>query len=110
MQNTGSRLNLLDSRPRKKAIRLLKWRLEMKCQRCLRDGAQAGYRVFTEMIDIKVCVACADEARKLGINVEPLDSDEGIRFQSSGFSQSEASETLKPDTRPTSLDARHSID
>ena len=81
MQNTESRLNLLDSRPRKKAIRLLKWRSEMKCQRCLREGAEAIHRVFTEMIDIKVCAWCADEARKLGINVEPLDSGEGIRFQ-----------------------------
>jgi hypothetical protein len=49
----------------------------MKCQRCLRDGAQAIYRVSTEMIDIKVCAWCADEARKLGINVEPLDSGDG---------------------------------
>ena len=54
----------------------------MKCQRCLREGAEAIHRVFTEMIDIKVCAWCADEARKLGINVEPLDSScEGIRFQ-----------------------------
>ena len=88
MQNTESRLKLLDPRAREKTIRLLKWRSEMKCQRCLRDGAQAVYRVFSDAIDIKVCVACADEARKLGINVEPLDSScEGIRFQSSGFSR-----------------------
>ena len=29
------------------------------------------------MIDVKVCAGCADEDRKLGINVEPLDSGEG---------------------------------
>jgi hypothetical protein len=86
MHNTESRLKLLDPRPRKKMIRLPKWKSEMKCQRCLRDGAQAIYRVFTEMINLKVCAACAEEARQLGINVEPLDSGEGIRFQGSGFS------------------------
>jgi protein-arginine kinase activator protein McsA len=59
----------------------------MKCQRCLRDEAQAVYRVFSETIDMKVCTACADEARKLEINVEPLASGDGIRFQSSGFSR-----------------------
>ena len=77
-----SRLKLLDPRAREKTIRLLKWRSEMKCQRCLREGAKAVYQVFTGTIDIKVCAPCADEARKLGINVEPLDSSyEGIRFQ-----------------------------
>ena len=81
MQDTESRLNLLDPRLRKKTIRLLKWQSEMKCQRCLIDEAQAIYRVFTEVINLKVCAACADEARQLGINVEPLDSGEGIRFQ-----------------------------
>lgn len=44
----------------------------MKCQRCLR-GEEATYRVHTDLIDIKVCTACADEARKLGIAVEVLD-------------------------------------
>jgi protein-arginine kinase activator protein McsA len=48
----------------------------MKCERCLKDEAVAAYRVFTRIIDMKVCAACADEARKLGINVEPLDSGE----------------------------------
>jgi len=86
MQSTGSCLRL-SNRAREKTIRLLKWRSEMKCQRCLRDGAQAIYRVFTETIDMKVCAACADEARKLGIYVEPIDFGEGIRFQSSSFSR-----------------------
>ena len=77
MQNTGSRLKLEDPRSREKTLRLLEWRSEMRCERCLRDGAQAICRVFTEAIDIKVCAACAGEARKLGINVEPLDSGQG---------------------------------
>jgi hypothetical protein len=46
----------------------------MKCQRCLRD--QATYRVYTDLLDIKVCVACAEEACGLGIAVEVLDSRE----------------------------------
>jgi protein-arginine kinase activator protein McsA len=49
----------------------------MKCERCLRDEATATYHVFSEIIDMKVCAACAEEARKLRINVEPLDSGEG---------------------------------
>jgi hypothetical protein len=43
----------------------------MNCQRCLKDRA-AVYRVFTDLIDVKVCAACADEARKIGIAVEDL--------------------------------------
>ena len=76
MQNTGSHLKVLDPRPRNKTLRLLEWRSEMKCERCLRDEAQAAYRVFTQIMDMKVCAGCADEARKLRINVEPLDSGE----------------------------------
>jgi len=43
----------------------------MKCQRCLKD-AEATCRVYTDVIDMKVCSACADEARRLGIAVEAL--------------------------------------
>ncbi len=67
-------MKLLNYRPREKTIRLLE--SELKCQRCLRDEA-AKYRVFTQIIDMKVCAACADEALRLGINVEFLDSGEG---------------------------------
>jgi ribosome-binding protein aMBF1 (putative translation factor) len=74
MQNTANRLKLVDSRPPKKTIRLLEWRSEMRCERCSRDEAPASFRVFSEIIDMKVCAACADEARKLRINVEPFDS------------------------------------
>ena len=71
-------MKLLNHRPREKTIRLLEWRSELKCQRCLRDEA-AKYRVFTQIIDMKVCAACADEALRLGINVEFLDSGEKKR-------------------------------
>ena len=43
----------------------------MKCQRCL-SGQEATYRVRSDVIDMKVCAACADEARRLGIAVEVL--------------------------------------
>jgi hypothetical protein len=47
----------------------------MECQRCLL-GKEAKYRVYTDLIDMKVCETCADEARRLGIAVEPLDDGE----------------------------------
>jgi len=43
----------------------------MNCERCMR-GEEARYRVHTDLIDMKVCEACAGEARKLGIAVELL--------------------------------------
>src|SRR5262245_43475028 len=43
----------------------------MECQRCS-TGKEAKYRVYTDIIDMKVCAACADEARRLGIGVEVL--------------------------------------
>jgi hypothetical protein len=46
----------------------------MECQRCL-TGKEAKYRVYTDLIDMKVCEACADEARRLGIAVEVLDRE-----------------------------------
>ena len=47
----------------------------MKCQRCVR-GEEAKYRVYTDAIELEVCAACAEEARKLGIAVEVLDPGE----------------------------------
>ena len=44
---------------------------KMKCKRCL-SGEEATYRVCSDALDMAVCAACADEARKLGIDVEPL--------------------------------------
>jgi hypothetical protein len=43
----------------------------MNCQRCSREEA-AIYRVFSDLIDMKVCLACAEEARRIGIAVEEL--------------------------------------
>jgi hypothetical protein len=44
----------------------------MKCQRCVR-GEEATCRVRSDVIDMKVCAACAGEARRLGLAVEVLD-------------------------------------
>jgi len=41
------------------------------CKRCS-WGGQALYRAFTDTINMKVCTACAAEARKLGIFVRRL--------------------------------------
>jgi hypothetical protein len=46
--------------------------IPMECQRCLL-GKEAKYRVYSDLIDMKVCETCADEARRLGIAVEALD-------------------------------------
>jgi hypothetical protein len=43
----------------------------MKCQRCSRRE-EATYCVRSDVIDMKVCAACADEARGLGLAVEVL--------------------------------------
>jgi hypothetical protein len=37
---------------------------------------EAKYRVHTDIIDMKVCAACAEEAGRLGIVVEALDHRE----------------------------------
>jgi hypothetical protein len=46
----------------------------MICVRCQEDKAR--YRVFTEIMDIKVCAACANEARGLHIGIEVLETDQ----------------------------------
>jgi hypothetical protein len=43
----------------------------MNCQRCL-SGEEAIYRVYSDALDLAVGAACADEARRLGLGVEPL--------------------------------------
>jgi hypothetical protein len=43
----------------------------MKCQRCVR-GEEATYCVRSDVIDMKVCAVCGDEARRLGLTVEFL--------------------------------------
>jgi hypothetical protein len=47
----------------------------MKCERCC-GREEATYRVRSDVIDMKVCAACADEASRLGIAVEVLGGGE----------------------------------
>lgn len=49
----------------------------MNCQRCFRD--EATYRVYTDAMDMEVCFACAEEACRLGIAVEVVDSNEKMK-------------------------------
>jgi len=45
----------------------------MKCERCLSlCGEIAEYRVRTDVMDIKVCRRCADEARAIGLVATPI--------------------------------------
>ena len=61
----------------------------MKCQRCIR-GKEAAYRVYSDVIEMKVCPACAAEARRLGITSELLHRDVVAKGGANGgFSGSE---------------------
>ena len=64
----------------------------MKCQRCL-SGEEASYRVRSDLIDMKVCAACADEARRLRLTVEVL-GDEGRRGTGDQSRRTVASENI----------------
>jgi len=48
----------------------------MKCQRKCLSGEEAGCRVRSEVIDMKVCAVCADEARRLRLTVEASVTEE----------------------------------
>lgn len=47
-------------------------RVTMLCQRCQNDE-EALYRVYSDIMDIVVCLSCADEARRMEIPVVFLD-------------------------------------
>jgi hypothetical protein len=44
----------------------------MKCERCP-SGEEARYRAYSDIIDMKVCAACAADGRRLGLSIEVLD-------------------------------------
>ncbi len=54
-------------------------RIGLKCQRC--HGEDAAFRVFTDAMDIHVCLSCAEVARQLEIATEDLPE----KGQSSSF-------------------------
>jgi hypothetical protein len=43
---------------------------DMNCRRCLKR--ESRQRAVTDLMDIAVCNTCAEDARKLGITVQPL--------------------------------------
>jgi hypothetical protein len=46
----------------------------MNCERCLSPrGEPAEYRVSSELISMKVCRKCADEARVVGLRLTRLE-------------------------------------
>jgi hypothetical protein len=55
----------------------------MKCQRCL-EGKEAKYRVYSDVLDIKVCSGCAAKACTLSLAVELLHPDETSRDTANG--------------------------
>jgi hypothetical protein len=45
----------------------------MKCQQCLsRRGELAEYRVFSDIINVEVCLKCAEKAREFGLKTTSL--------------------------------------
>lgn len=48
-----------------------KWCHTVTCERCMR-GEEATYVVSSDMIHMRVCASCAEEARKLGLTVKPI--------------------------------------
>lgn len=57
---------------RRNIYRGLKARLHSgKCQRCPAE-AIAGYLVSSDVINMKVCAHCAEEARRLGLIVKHI--------------------------------------
>jgi hypothetical protein len=45
----------------------------MNCERCSTvSGEMAGFRVRSEILDLKVCLACAVQAQALNLRVESL--------------------------------------
>jgi hypothetical protein len=44
----------------------------MNCERCLR-AEEARYRAYSDIIDMKVCGACAADGWQLGLTIEVLD-------------------------------------
>jgi hypothetical protein len=48
----------------------------MRCQRCSRplSEQEPTFRVYSDVLDIRVCGVCAQEARRLGIKVEIIGS------------------------------------
>ena len=47
----------------------------MKCQRCI-EAEEATHRVYSDVMELKVCPACAAEAAKLRLAIDLLPLNE----------------------------------
>ena len=60
----------------------------MKCERCI-EGRKAQYRVYSDVMDMKVCAVCAAEAQSLRLTIEVLPQNDSVevdsRFPNSQF-------------------------
>jgi hypothetical protein len=65
----------------------------MKCQRCIR-AEEATHRVYSDVMEMKVCLACAAEARRLGLIIELLHPDEVKRGGAKSGSSADETGTL----------------
>jgi hypothetical protein len=54
----------------------------MRCGRC-GEKKKVRYRVFSDIIDVKVCANCAAEARSLHLGLELLDAKKNGRADDS---------------------------
>lgn len=50
----------------------------VRCKRCL-SGGEAQYYVYSDIIHIPVCKACAVEAANLGLQVVSIDTTNTLR-------------------------------
>jgi hypothetical protein len=57
----------------------------MTCERCdsVRSD-EAVFRVRSDVLDLKVCCQCAEEARELMLTVEPLRSEMPLPYPAKG--------------------------
>jgi hypothetical protein len=53
----------------------------MKCERCI-EGKKARYRVYSDVMDLKVCASCATEAQSLRLSIEILPQDDLVKVDS----------------------------
>lgn len=51
-----------------------KWGYPALCERCV-NGKEALYYVTSEAMQMRVCAGCAEEARQLGLSVQPIHSN-----------------------------------
>jgi hypothetical protein len=53
--------------------------VKMKCDRCERQTRRLEYRVFSDIMNIKVCADCVAEARELRLGIEVLDGRNSLQ-------------------------------